>query len=323
VQYDDEQTRDAATEMLAYVLGSFRTLIGANSWMDAATRQYALRKLAAIRPLIAAPQRWQSTIPPDAVHSADHLGNAVRVLAAMRSAQLASVCAPADRYTWQMAPYEVNAYYSPTANDIVFPEGILQRPFFNASAPLAANYGGLGSVMGHEVGHAFDDTGRQFDWDGNEHDWWSAASAAAFEDRAQCVVQLYDGLSAYPTAANTTAIVVDGALTLGENWADLTGLSAAFAAYRAARAAQPARTRRLAEALVRAVFGYNEDQLFFRAWASHWCSHVVRAEAYELALEDTHAPSRWRVNVPAMQSDEFRRAFGCRTTSNASLCALF
>lgn len=327
VQYSDDATRTAVSQMLGTVLRSFRTLLEQSSWMDAETRAAALRKLAAIRPLIAAPEHWSSVIPPDAVRVGQHLGNALRVLYALRTGELRSLWAVADRYTWLMAPYEVNAYYSPSANDIVFPEGILQSPVFNASAPLAANYGGLGSVMGHEVGHAFDNTGRLFDWDGNERDWWSSASAAAFEERAQCVVQLYDGLPACDCAAanGSAPIVVNGELTLGENWADLTGLSAAYEAYRMARAAQrPLDKRRKQSALVHAVFGYNEDQLFFRAWASQWCSHVVRAEAYELALDDAHAPARWRVNVPAMQNEDFRRAFGCSKESTIQQqCILF
>jgi len=307
-EYADAATRQGAQAMLVYVLNAFGGQLQRTTWMDAPTRAAALRKLLAIRPLISYPDHWTRVVPDDAVQAGDLVGSGLRILAARTAAELAALAAGAsvDRYAWEMAPYEVNAYYSPQANDIGFPSGIIQAPFFNRSAPLAANYGGLGSVMGHEVGHAFDNSGRQYDWDGNERDWWSAQSAAAFEERAQCVAALYDGLPVAP------GVAVDGALTLGENWADLTGLRAAYYAWQDARGRLPSEQRHAQKELVQRELGMSEEQLFFRANALHWCSHRVRAEEYELALSDPHAPPRYRVNVPASQSAEFREAFGCR-----------
>lgn len=299
--YASPADRAAAQLMLTNLLAGFHAQLEQTTWMDQATKDAALRKLAAIQPMIGYPDHWSSVVPPDAVHLGDHIGNELRVLAAWAQKQSADFCLPVDRYAWQMQPYEVNAYYDPSENMIVFPSGIIQAPFFNATAPLAANYGGLGSVIGHEIGHAFDDTGRLYGPDGNEQDWWSAQSEQAFEKKAQCVVGLYDGLPI------DTGIVVNGELTLGENWADISGLDAAYTAFTMARLPFG-----LEKAQVERVFGFSDDQLFFRVWALGWCSHVVRSEEYERAMDDPHAPAKWRVNVPASQSAAFRKAFRCK-----------
>jgi predicted metalloendopeptidase len=169
--------------------------------------------------------------------------------------------------------------------------------------------------MGHEVGHAFDNTGRAYDWNGAPNDWWSEASAAAYRKRADCVVRMYDGL---PIAA-TQGGGVDGELTLGENIADLSGLKAAYNAYATRLAAFSRADRRAEEHSVRKAFGYSSAQLFFRAWAVHWCVSPPQQvdgdpslSEYIRALSDPHAPPQWRVNIPARASDAFARAFGCK-----------
>jgi putative endopeptidase len=319
--YASPAARDGAAGMLQYVLGAFGALLNQTAWMDAPTKAAAERKLAAIEPLIGYPDHWASVIPPEAIVAGDHLGNAFRVLQATKLAELRRLAAPAARYAWEMPTYAVNAYYSPTANDIVFPSGIIQGPFYNESLPAAANYGGLASVMGHELGHAFDNSGRHYDWDGNLNDWWTPQSAAAFEQQAECVVQLYQGLEV------DTGIYVDGAQTLGENWADLEGLPAAYLAFKLHRAALEPVAARAQAYLVQRVFGFGEDELFFRAWALHWCAYEPRADEYERAETDVHAPPRWRVNVPAMQNADFLRVFGCPadagTFGEQAHCAVF
>ena len=317
--YSSPAARAGATSLLEEVLAAFSGLLHATHWMDAATRDAALQKLAAIRPLIAFPDRWDTVVSPELVHANEHLANALRVLAATTAAQINEVWSARQKYEWQMAAFDVNAYYDPTANDIVFPAGIVQPPFFNASAPLAANYGGLGSVMGHEVGHAFDNTGRLFDADGDERDWWTAQSSAAYEVRADCVARAYNGLA----ESDAPAVHVDGNATLGENWADLTGLKAAYNALMLALRALGADEASAQEQFVERVFGYGQAQLFFRSWAHHWCAEYSPAVSEELALSDTHAPAEWRVNMPALQSEEFRAAFGCRRPRDVQQCELF
>lgn len=322
VRYASPTARDGAAAILHYVMSAFGTLLNETTWMDAPTRAAAQRKLAAIKPLISYPDHWASVIPPEAIAEGDHLGNAFRVLQAVSLYSLRSLPQPAERYAWLMATYDVNAYYSPGANDIVFPSGIIQAPFYNDTLPQAVNYGGLASVMGHELGHAFDNNGRLYDWDGNLDDWWTAQSAASFEQQAQCVVHLYDGLPI------DTGIVVNGQQTLGENWADLEGLPAAFLAFQQVRLAMDPVLARAQAYLVQQVFGFTEDELFFRAWALHWCSYEPRADEYELAETDVHAPARWRVNIPAQQNADFLRTFNCPTDKQGHsveqpTCAVF
>jgi predicted metalloendopeptidase len=196
-----------------------------------------------------------------------------------------------------MSPPTVNAYYDPAMNEMVFPAGILQPPFYTQGANDAVNYGAIGLVVGHELTHGFDDEGRQYDARGNLADWWSPAVGQEFERRAECLVHQYDGFVAVDD------VKVNGKLTLGENLADLGGLKLAFAAYRASRAG------RLPEA---PVGGFTPAQQFFLAHAQAWCQQI-RPEAARLrALTDPHSPARWRVNGPLSNLGEFAEAFQCR-----------
>ena len=212
---------------------------------------------------------------------------------------------------WEMDAFTVNAYYEPEANDIVFPAGILQGVFFNESAPLAANFGGIGVVMGHEITHGFDDEGRHYDASGARNDWWTTASDQAFEQRAQCVVDLY---SSFQTPYGP----VNGRLTEGENMADIGGLATAYQAYESTLnntwdVDDYKRT-------VRAVYGMSDEKLFFTAWASVWCAKRTPQRATELLHLDPHSPPRWRINGPASQSKEFARVFGCKRPTDQPTC---
>jgi putative endopeptidase len=189
----------------------------------------------------------------------------------------------------------VNAYYNPLQNNINFPAGILQPPFYSASHDAAVNYGGAGAVIGHELTHGFDDEGRQFDAQGNLKDWWTAADAAAFEQRASCFVDQYGGFTAVDD------IKLNGKLTLGENTADNGGLRLALMAYAAAHAGQPAPP----------LDGFTPEQRFFLGWAQVWCEN--RRPEYERLQAQTnpHSPGRYRVNGVVSNMPEFQKAFSC------------
>ncbi len=194
----------------------------------------------------------------------------------------------------------VNAYYSSTLNEMVFPAGIMQTPFFKPDAPVPANFGGLGMVMGHELTHGFDDQGRKFDGDGNLHEWWSKAVTKAFEQKAACVAKQYDGYVA------TGDVHLNGKLTLGENIGDIGGLKMTLAALRAKRggAMQPAPQD-----------GFTDEQELFIAFAQVWCTNYRPESARTQALTNPHSTSQWRVNGPVSDTPDFAKAFSCSAGS--------
>jgi endothelin-converting enzyme/putative endopeptidase len=265
-------------------------------WMDAATREGARRKIATLRNKVGYPEtgRDYSTL---AVSRKAFLPN---VLAAARfetNRRLDQVGKPLDRTEWFMTPPTVNAYYDASMNEIVFPAGILQPPFFNRAAPEAVNYGAIGMVVGHELTHGFDDQGRQYDADGNLVDWWTPAVSKEFDARAQCIVDQYGSYETLP------GVRLNGKLTLGENIADLGGLRLAFAALQAARRSEPG-----ADAT---VAGFSPDQQFFVGYAQSWCAKYREENLRLRAVTDPHSPARYRVNGPLSNMREFAAAFGC------------
>jgi putative endopeptidase len=196
-----------------------------------------------------------------------------------------------------MTPPTVNAYYAPTLNEIVFPAGILQPPFYDPNADDAVNYGGMGAVIGHEMTHGFDDQGRQFDASGNLRDWWTAQDAAAYKARAQLVSDQFDRYTVIDSATH-----VNGKLTLGENIADLGGLTIAYAAFQKSLAGKPRPAN---------IDGFTPEQRFFLSWAQVW-REASRPEAQRVQVNtNPHAPARWRVNGPLSNMPEFARAFSC------------
>jgi putative endopeptidase len=290
---------DAKQKSLALVTGVQAAMgkrIAALAWMDEATKLKASEKLVAVDNKIAYPDRWQSydglTIQRDAFYDS---ASAARAFELRR--QLAKIGKPVDRTEWGMSPPTVNAYYNAQLNEMVFPAGILQPPFYTQGANDAVNYGAVGFVVGHELTHGFDDEGRQFDAKGNLTDWWSRAVGEEFLRRAECVVKQYD---AYPVIDE---VKLNGTLTLGENIADLGGLKLAFAAYQASRAGK------LPEA---PVGRYAADQQFFLAAAQVWCTQIRPENARLRAATDPHSNSRWRVNGPLSNLPEFARAFQCK-----------
>jgi putative endopeptidase len=267
-------------------------------WMDEPTRAKAKAKLATFAKKIGYPDRWRSY---DAlrVERGDYLGNVWRAQAFEARRQRDKIGLPVDRSEWGMTPPTVNAQYSPDFNDITFPAGILQPPFFGRAMPRPMTFGGIGMVMGHEVTHGFDDEGRKFDADGSRRDWWTTAAAAEFEKRASCVVEQFDGYAPFPDKH------IDGKLTLGENLADLGGLEIALAAFRQAQKEHPSDER----------YGYSDDQLFFYGYAHSWCSSIREERQRTLLTVDPHSPPRYRVDGPLSNMPEFAAAFRCAAGS--------
>jgi putative endopeptidase len=266
-------------------------------WMSDSTRAQALTKLHAFGKKIGYPDKWRDYSALQ-VDKGPYIGNAMRADAFATAHNLERIGKPVDRGEWRMTTPTVNAFYSPTNNDINFPAGILQPPFFDPQADDAVNYGGMGAVIGHEMTHGFDDQGRRFDAQGNLRDWWTAGDAERFNQRAQRIIDQFD---AYTVVDSSTH--VNGRLTTGENIADLGGLKIAYAAFQHSLEGKPRPPL---------VDGLTPEQRFFLAWAQIW-----RAKSTDQALRnqvtvDPHAPPLWRVMGPLSNLPEFAAAFHCK-----------
>jgi putative endopeptidase len=269
--------------------------IQALSWMTPATRQQALIKLKAITNKIGYPDRWRDyssvTIRPD-----DALGNDDRAAEFEFQRQLNKIGKPVDRTEWDMTPPTVNAYYDPQMNNINFPAGILQPPFFDNKFDDAVNFGGIGMVIGHELTHGFDDQGRQFDAQGNLKDWWTPEDAKEFEQRAACVADEYSSFAVAP------GLYINGKLTLGENTADNGGVRVALMALLNTLGGQP-QTK---------IDGFTPEQRFFLSFGQIWCEND-REEALRLQVQtDPHSPPRFRVIGVLENMPEFQKVFSCK-----------
>ena len=283
-----------ALELVNNVKEALRDRLRNVDWMSGETRASSLGKLDAMDVKIGYPDRWRDFSDAD-VGPYPFVENWMRSRAFDLRRQLRRIDGPVDRTEWLMSPHIVNAYYNPTANEIVFPAAILQPPYFDAKADDAYNYGGIGMVIGHEITHGFDDTGRQYDARGNLREWWTPDDAKRYNERAQRAVVQYNGYEG-PEGSKT-----NGQLTLGENLADVGGLKIAFDALQHALAKRPQGP----------IDGLTPQQRFFIAFAQDWRT-VMRPE-YErnLLLTDTHSLARYRVRGPLMQLPEFAKAFSC------------
>ena len=264
-------------------------------WMDEATKKEALKKLAAMNVKIGYPDKWLD-------YSLLQIDRGPYVLNAMRAGKfeadrdLEKIGKPVDRTDWGMTPPTVNAYYNPNMNEIVFPAGILQPPFFYANADDAVNYGGIGAVIGHEMTHGFDDQGRQFDATGNLRDWWSKKSADEYDKRRKAIVQQYNEYEPLP------GLHLNGELTQGENIADIGGVKLAYAALQKALDKHP-------EEQNKKIDGFTPEQRFFLSFAAIWRSKI-RDEDQKLRVKtDPHSPAQFRVNGPLSDLPEFQKAF--------------
>ena len=282
-------------KMVANLVEAYRQSITSLDWMTAETKTKALEKLSKFGNKIGYPDKWRDytglVVRPD-----DLVGNVQRAQKFENDYQVAKLNKPVDRTEWEMTPQTVNAYYTPVRNEIVFPAAILQAPFFDFSADDAANYGGIGAVIGHEIGHGFDDQGRRFDGTGALKDWWTEADEREFQKRAKMLVAQYNSVSPLP------GMPVNGELTLGENIGDLGGLAISYKAYKLSLGGRPAPT----------IDGLTGEQRLFASWAQVWRAKVREPEARRRLVADTHSPPEFRANIPLTNVPGWYEAFGVK-----------
>ncbi|MCE1229785.1 MAG: M13 family metallopeptidase [Firmicutes bacterium] len=288
------EAKKKVLEMVENLRAALKERVLGLDWMGEATKQQAIRKLEAFGVKMGYPDQWK-TYGFD-VKRDDFFGNVRRASSWRVKENLGKLGKPIDRTEWGMTPPTVNAYYSPTMNEIAFPAGILQPPFFDPKADDAVNYGAIGWVIGHEMTHGFDDSGSQFDAEGNLKNWWTEADKKAYQARTDLVVKQYDAYEPLPGEH------VNGKLTLGENIADLGGLKIAYAAWKKSLGDKPAPV----------MEGFTGEQRFFLGAAQVWRNHI-RNEALSVRLKtDPHSPGRLRVIGPLSNLPEFFEAFGCQ-----------
>ena len=292
-KYFPAAAKARALELVANIRAALRERLQSLEWMDAPTRAKAVAKLDAFTVKMGYPEKWKDYAPARIARDA-YVLNVFRAAEFESRRDLAKIGQPVDKQEWYMTAPTVNAYYSSSINGITFPAGILQPPFFDAKADDALNYGGIGVVIGHEMTHGFDDSGRQYDADGNLNDWWTPESAARFKERADGIVKQF---SEYVAVGD---VHLNGELTQGENIADLGGLRIAYAALQKALAGQPHPK----------IDGFTPEQRFFISHATVWRDIMRPAEALRRARVDPHSPGKWRVNGPLSNLEEFARAFG-------------
>ena len=287
--------KEAVEKMVYAIRDAFGEGLGSIEWMDGATKQKASEKLGKMAYLIGYPKKWR-----DYQVDVDAKSFAASTLSAHRwetKRRLTKIGKPLDREEWEMTPPTVNAYYNPAKNQMVFPAGILQTPFYGPKASLAVNLGGMGMVVGHELTHGFDDEGSQFDGDGNLKNWWEGDVRTKFDEKGTCVADQYGSYEPVP------GVKQNGRLTLGENIADIGGVKLAFHAYRKLRAAADE---------VDVADGFTEDQQFFISVGQIWCMKSREEEARKRALTDPHSAPKFRVNGSLSDTPEFAQAFSCK-----------
>src|SRR6476659_3490325 len=284
-----------ALEMVRNLEAALKSDISTLSWMGDATRKQAIVKLEAFLNKIGYPDKWRDYSAMQ-IDRSSYVNNRFHANAFEKRRDFAKIGKPVDRMEWGMSPPTVNAYYNPQINEIVFPAGILQPPYFDAEADDAFNYGGMGSVIGHEMTHGFDDQGRQFDSTGNLSNWWTDADLKAFQERAQCVSNQFSGFEV------EKGLNLNGKLVLGESIADLGGLVVAYAAYQKAMEGKPRVT----------IDGFTPEQRFFLGYARGWATNMRPESARLLANVDPHPLPKFRVNGPLSNLPQFAAAFSCK-----------
>lgn len=280
------------TELVENLRGAYGASIDDLEWMSDATKKAAHVKLASFDPKIGYPDKWED-YSALVIKSDDLVGNKIRSGTVAHNKEVAKLGGPIDRQEWGMTPQTVNAYYNPTKNEIVFPAAILQPPFFNLAADDAVNYGGIGAVIGHEMGHGFDDQGSKYDGDGNMRNWWTEDDLAAFKVRTDNLVAQYNDYAVFDD------LNVNGELTLGENIGDLSGVSIAYKAYKASLNGKPAPV----------IDGLTGDQRFFMGFAQVWRGKMVEKSLRNRVATDPHSPAEFRALGSLSNMPEFYRAF--------------
>ncbi|HEX8803104.1 MAG TPA: M13-type metalloendopeptidase, partial [Acidimicrobiales bacterium] len=279
--------------LVRWLVEAYRVDIEALDWMSPATRERALAKLERFTPKIGYPDTWRDYSSLE-IDRDDLLGSVRRAAAFESDRNLAKIGAPIDRDEWHMTPQTVNAYYNPGMNEIVFPAAILRPPFFDPEADDAVNFGGIGAVIGHEIGHGFDDQGSRYDGDGNLTDWWTDADRKGFDERARALIDQYDGFEPEGLEGHR----VNGALTVGENIGDLGGITIAHKAYLLSLEGREPPV----------IDGLTGSQRVFLGWGQVWRMVVREAEQVRRLATDPHSPPEFRANV-VRNLDEFHDAF--------------
>ena len=301
--YVDQQFPASSKEQSMQMIHDIESALGRDidslDWMSPETKKLAQEKLHLIANKVGYPSHWRDYSRLN-VERGDALGNNLRAAEFEAHRQLAKIGQPVDRDEWGMSPPTVNAYYNPSMNDINFPAGVLQSPFFDPPSAPALNYGHIGLFMGHEITHGFDDQGRQFDGHGNLHDWWTKEDADKFNEKAECIVNEYAQFSVGDTKLN-------GKLTLGENTADNGGLRLAYMAF-LARAAQQG-----IDLEKKTASGYTPVQELFLGFAQDWCAEWRPELERLIATTDPHSPDRFRANGVLVNMPEFGKAFSCKS----------
>jgi endothelin-converting enzyme/putative endopeptidase len=292
------EAKQRAQEMVKEIEQAMERDIHDLSWMSDETKQKALEKLHTLANKIGYPDKWRDYSALTIVRD-DEMGNVLRARKFEFQRQLAKIGKPVDRGEWGMTPPTVNAYYNPQINDINFPAGILQPPFFDPSADAAANYGDTGATIGHELTHGFDDEGRQFDAQGNLRDWWTPEDAKQFEQRASCISDQY---SQYVAVDD---IKINGQLTMGENVADLGGMMLAYMAWQNVTRGKT----------LEPIAGFTPEQRFFIGYAQSWCNQTRDETKRVYATIDPHSPDKYRADGAVSNSPEFQQAFHCKAGS--------
>jgi predicted metalloendopeptidase len=287
------QAKTSITRLVANLREAYRTSIDALEWMGPETKKKAQEKLARFTPKVGYPNKWRDYSKVQ-ITKYDLVGNVINAFQNENSYQLGKAGKPVDPEEWGMTPQTINAYYNPVRNEIVFPAAILQAPFFNPDADDAVNYGAIGAVIGHEMGHGFDDQGRQFDADGALRDWWTKEDAAEYAKRTKMLVEQFNQFEALP------GLKVNGELTLGENIADLTGLVISHRAYQIALGGKPGPE----------MDGLKADQRFYAGWSQAWRGKMRDDAMRQQVMTNPHSPDRFRANGPLRNVPDFYAAFG-------------
>lgn len=297
--YFDEESKQYMSNMIENLRSAYRERINDLSWMSAETKEKALKKLNAFTYKIGYPDEWRD-YSELAIKANSYVQNIIQVRKFGYNRMLEKLGKPVDKSEWYMSPQMVNAYYSSSNNEIVFPAGILQPPFFHKTFDHAINYGGIGAVIGHEFSHGFDDQGSKFDWDGNLNSWWTEEDRAKFDELAQKLGEQYDSYSP------VEGMNVNGKMTMGENIADLGGVTLAYNALQL----------EYKDGTPEDIDGFTWQQRFFLGWANVWKGNIKEEEMVNRLKSDVHSPAEYRVLGPLVNFEPYYQAFGtCETGS--------
>jgi len=296
-EYFDEESKAYMSNMIENLRSAYKDRIQALEWMSDATKEKAMKKLDAFTYKVGYPDEWEDYSDLDIV-SDSYIQNMINARTFGYKKMLEKLGEPVDKTEWGMSPQTVNAYYNPSNNEIVFPAGILQPPFFHKDFDHAINYGGIGAVIGHEFSHGFDDQGSKFDWDGNLNSWWTDEDRAKFDKLAQKLGEQYDGYSP------VDSMYVNGKMTMGENIADLGGVTLAYEALQ----------KQYEGNIPEPIDGFTWQQRFFLGWANVWKGNIKEQELMKRLKSDVHSPAEYRVIGPLVNFEPYYEAFGaCET----------